>query len=65
MFTYVLTGVVWIAGTIIKFSIRLYCFGCVAMTREWVLQDNITPAVGVVQMMFASMPKRLRQIYGL
>ena len=48
-----------------KFSIRLYCFGCVAMTWEWVLQDNITPAVGVVQMMFASMPERMRQIYGL
>ncbi len=48
-----------------KYSIRLYCYGCVGMTREWVLQDNITPAEMIVQMMFASMPERLRQIYRL
>ena len=48
-----------------KYSIRLYCYGCVGMSREWVPQDNITPADGIVRMMFASMPERLRQIYGL
>jgi AcrR family transcriptional regulator len=48
-----------------KYSIRLYCYGTVGMTREWVLQDNITPAESIVRMMFASMPESLRQIYGL
>ena len=48
-----------------KYSIRLYCYGTVGMTREWVLQDNITPAELIVRMMFASMPESLRQIYGL
>lgn len=51
--------------TLTKYSIRLYCYGTVGMTREWVLQDNITPADVIVRMMFASMPERLRQIYGL
>ena len=46
-----------------KYSIRLYCYGCVGLTREWVLQDNITPADVIVRMMFASMPGRLLQIY--
>lgn len=38
------------------FSIRLYCHGAVGMTREWLLNDNITPAETIVRMMFASMP---------
>ena len=46
-----------------KYSIRLYCYGAIGMTREWILQDNITPAEVVVRMMFASMPERLREIY--
>ena len=46
-----------------KYSIRLNCYGCVGMTREWILQDNITPADVVVRMMFASMPENLRNIY--
>ena len=33
------------------------------MTLEWVLNDNITSAETVVQMMFNSMPESLRQIY--
>ena len=49
--------------TQVKYSIRLYCYGCVGMTREWILQDNITPAEVIVQMMFASMPEQLRRIY--
>ena len=47
----------------IKYSIRLYCYGAVGMTREWLLNDNITPAHTVVEMMFASMPENLRQIF--
>jgi probable dihydroxyacetone kinase regulator len=46
-----------------KYSIRLYCYGCVGMTREWIMQDNITPAEVIVQMMFASMPGRLQQVF--
>ncbi len=45
------------------FSIRLYCMGAVGMTREWVLDDNITSAETVVKMMFNSMPESLRRIY--
>ncbi len=44
------------------YSIRLYCMGAVGMTREWVLEDNITSAETVVQMMFASMPERLHRV---
>ena len=33
------------------------------MTREWVLEDNITSAETVVQMMFNSMPESLKQIF--
>ncbi len=42
---------------------RLYCYGTLGMTREWLLRDNITPAVTVVEMMFQSMPQSLRSIY--
>ena len=51
--------------TQLRYSIRLYCYGTVGMTREWILQDNITPAEVIVRMMFASMPESLRQIYGI
>ncbi len=51
--------------TQLKYSIRLYCYGCVGMTREWIMQDNITPADVIVQMMFASMPKQLKELFGL
>jgi hypothetical protein len=33
------------------------------MTREWVLEDNVTSPETLVQMMFASMPDQIRQIY--
>ena len=33
------------------------------MTREWLLEDNITPAETVVEMMFQSMPEALRKIF--
>ena len=45
------------------FSIRLYCYGAVDMTKEWVLEDNMTSAETIVQMMFSSMPDSLRQLY--
>jgi len=46
-----------------RFSIRLYCYGTLGMTREWLLKDNITPAETVVEMMFNSMPENLRRIF--
>lgn len=49
--------------TQIAYSIRFYCYGAISMTREWLLQDNITPAKTVVEMMFQSMPESLRNIY--
>ena len=48
-----------------RYSIRLYCYGCVGMTREWILQDNITPAELIAEMMFASMPEQLKGIFSL
>ncbi len=47
----------------LAYSIRFYCMGAVGMTREWVLEDNITSAETVVQMMFNSMPESLKQIF--
>ena len=52
-----------VLDTQLLFSIRLYCYGAVGMTREWVLEDNVTSPETLVQMMFASMPDQLRQIY--
>jgi len=46
----------------LAYSIRFYCMGCVGMTQEWVLNDNITSAETVVQMMFHSMPVNMRTI---
>ena len=65
---------IWIAGkmkelntealdTQLKYSIRLYCYGTVGMTKEWLLNDNTTSAETVVQMMFASMPENMKKIY--
>ncbi len=49
--------------TQLTYSIRLYCYGTVGMTREWLMKDNITPAQTVVQMMFNSMPESLKKLY--
>ncbi|MBR1633512.1 MAG: hypothetical protein IJ682_00460 [Lachnospiraceae bacterium] len=46
-----------------QYSIRLYCYGAVGMTREWLLYDNITPARTVVEMMFSSIPESMRKLY--
>ena len=51
-----------ILDTQLAYSIRFYCMGSVGMTQEWVLNDNITSAETVVQMMFNSMPQNLRTI---
>ena len=48
--------------TQLAYSIRFYCMGSVGMTQEWVLNDNITSAETVVQMMFHSMPENLYRI---
>lgn len=45
------------------FSIRMYCYGSVSMSKEWVLYDNKTSPTTLVKMMFASMPDSLRSIY--
>ena len=52
-----------VLDTQLKYSIRLYCYGCVGMTKEWLLNDNTTSAETVVQMMFASMPNDMRSIF--
>jgi len=46
-----------------KYSIRLYCYGTLGMTREWLLKDNITPAETIVEMMFHSMPETLNKLF--
>ena len=33
------------------------------MTREWVLQDNVTSAETIVAMMFAAMPESMKNIF--
>ena len=52
-----------ILDTQLTYSIRFYCMGAVGMTQEWVLNDNITSAETVVQMMFNSMPENLQKIF--
>ncbi|MBR4164071.1 MAG: TetR/AcrR family transcriptional regulator C-terminal domain-containing protein [Solobacterium sp.] len=52
-----------ILDTQLAYSIRLYCYGTLGMTREWLLTDNITPAETAVTMMFSSMPESLKRIY--
>lgn len=49
--------------TQLAFSIRLYCYGGVAMSKDWILNDNVTSAETVVSMMFNSMPDNMRKIY--
>ncbi len=47
----------------LNYSIRMYCYGAVWMSREWILNDNTTPAETVIQMMFNTMPQSLWNIY--
>ena len=46
-----------------QLSIRLYCYGTIGMTQEWLMHDNITPAETVVEMMFGSMPENLKELF--
>jgi len=46
----------------LAYSIRFYCMGSAGMTREWLMNDNITSAETVVKMMFESMPVNMRRI---
>ena len=52
-----------VLDTQLLFSIRLYCYGAIGMTKEWVLNDNLTSAETIVAMMFQSMPPRLQEIF--
>ena len=45
------------------FSIRMYSYGTIAMSSEWILKDNVTPAETVVDMMFTTMPENLKRIF--
>ena len=52
-----------VLDTQLKFSIRLYCYGAVGMTKERLLNDNTTSAETVVQIMFESMPENMKEVY--
>ncbi len=52
-----------VLNTQLKYSIRLYFYGTVGMTKEWLLNDNITSAETAVQMMFESMPENMNEVY--
>ncbi len=45
------------------FSIRMYSFGTIAMSWEWIFRDNKTPAETEVRMMYTTMPENLRKIF--
>jgi len=49
--------------TQLLFSIRMYCYGGIGMSREWILEDNVTSAETVISMMFNSMPRCMRDVY--
>ena len=46
-----------------EYSLRLYCYGTLGMTREWVLNDNITPAKTAASLMNEAMPESLKNIF--
>lgn len=52
-----------VLDTQLRYSIRLYCYGTVGMTKEWLLNDNTTSADTVVKMMFESMPENMKDIF--
>lgn len=47
----------------IVFSIRMYSYGTIAMSQDWILSNNSIPAEKEAAMMFASMPDLLRRIF--
>ena len=52
-----------VLDTQLRYAIRLYCYGTVGMTKEWLLNDNTTSAETVVALMFGSMPENMKEIY--
>ena len=46
-----------VLDTQLSYRFRFTCMGAVGMTREWVLNDNITSAETVVRM---TMPEKMR-----
>lgn len=52
-----------VLSTQLLFSIRLYCYGAVGMTKYWVLNDPITSAETMVKMMFESMSDSMKEVY--
>ena len=47
----------------LRFSIRLYCYGAVAMAKEWILADDSMTAETLIDRMFHSMSAELRAVY--
>jgi len=47
----------------IVFSIRMYSYGTIAMSQDWILSNSDVPAEKEAAMMFASMPELLRRIF--
>lgn len=45
-----------------EFSIRMYCYGALGISREWILNDDFTSAKTIVTMMFKAMPDDLKKI---
>ena len=47
----------------IIFSIRMYSYGTIAMSQDWILSNSAVPAEREAAMMFASMPELLKEIF--
>ena len=47
------------------FSIRMYSYGTIAMSKEWIFHDNTTSAETEVEMMFTTMPEILKRIFSI
>ncbi len=46
----------------LEYMVKFYCMGAVGMTRDWVLNDNITSSKTIVKLMFSSMPSQIKDI---
>lgn len=46
-----------------RFSIRMFIYGGIAMSREWLENDAADPAIEVTRMMFQCMPENLKEIF--
>lgn len=45
------------------FSIKMFVYGGIAMSREWLMSDTAAPALDVTRMMFRCMPQDLKEIF--